>query len=322
MVLDKTVACCLTVRDCAIYLTKIFKNLDKLSKHFKNFYVIFVYDNCKDKTPLLLKLYQKRSKSKFKVYVIHNKNNRNPVRTVRISNSRNMCLDVIYNDIKNVDYHIMIDADDVNVKPWDTRVILSSLKRDDWDSISFNRKVYYDIWALLYEKIQHHCWGFSEKSRKIMYFMMRDIKNILNKLKDNELFECYSAFNGFAIYRTEKFKNILYDGTDNKYSSIVQDRNKLSSLQYLKNKLNDNKIIIGNKMKGSCEHLYYHLSAIRDNNVRIRITKWSLNKQLNSNFSEEKYLKNISIHHQKNNKNQEIIKQKTIKSTEHKIITI
>ena len=292
--IDKSVVCCLTVRDCARYLMKIFNNLDKLSKYFKNFHVVFVYDNCKDKTPLYLKLYQERSKDKFKVYVIHNQNNRHPTRTVRIANSRNICLDVIYNDIKNVDYHIMIDADDVNVNPWDIRIILSSLKRDDWDSLSFNRRYYYDIWALLYGPIQQHCWGFGEKSRKIIRFLEYDIKNRLNKLKDNELFECYSAFNGFAIYRTEKFKGIHYEGTINKYDMIVNNQNKISTLQYLKKKLNDRNINILNEMKGSCEHLYYHLSAMRDNNVRIRITKWSLNKKWNNGFSEDKYLNSKS----------------------------
>ena len=300
--IDKSVVCCLTVRDCARYLMKIFNNLDKLSKYFKNFYVVFVYDNCKDKTPLYLKLYQERSKDKFKVYVIHNQHNRHPTRTVRIANSRNICLDIIYNYIKTVDFHIMIDADDVNVNPWDIRIILSSLKRDDWDSISFNRKHYYDIWALLYGHIQHNCWGFSFKSKKIIHYMMNDIKNQLSKLKDYELFKCYSAFNGFAIYRTEKFKGIKYDGYINKYDMLVNNQNKISTLQYLRYKLNDRNITIGNVNRGSCEHLYYHLLAIRDKNVRIRISKWSLNKKLNIGFSEDKYL-NSKSSHTTNNKN-------------------
>jgi hypothetical protein len=184
----------------------------------------------------------------------------------------------------------MIDADDVNVNPWDIRVILSSLKRDDWDSLSFNRKHYYDIWALLYGQMQHNCWGFGKKSRKIIKYLEYDIKDKLNKLKDNELFECYSAFNGFGIYRTAKFKGIHYDGTVNKYETIVRNQNKISTLQHFKNILNDQNISLIYEMKGSCEHLYYHLSAIRDNNVRIRISKWTLNKKLNKRYSEDKYL--------------------------------
>lgn len=34
----------------------------------------------------------------------------------------------------------------------------------------------------------------------------------MKRLKDGELLRCMSAFNGFSIYRTNKFLNTSYDG--------------------------------------------------------------------------------------------------------------
>ena len=55
----------------------------------------------------------------------------------------------------------MIDADNVNISPWKISNITKYLDNDDWDSLSFNRSRYYDIWALLYGNIRHHCWGYN-----------------------------------------------------------------------------------------------------------------------------------------------------------------
>ena len=44
--------------------------------------------------------------------------------------------------------------------------------------------------------------------------MKKDITNKLNNLKktSQNSIQCLSAFNGFSIYKTQKFKGILYDG--------------------------------------------------------------------------------------------------------------
>ena len=138
--MDIKIACCLCVRNCDKHLPKIFENLDLLSNEFLHFHVIFVYDNCQDDSPILLEQY--KEKSAFNVHIINNDGNDDPNRTVRIANSRNKCLDVIYNDIKDLDYHIMIDADDVNEKKWNIDLIKCYLMEDTWDSLSFNRRHY------------------------------------------------------------------------------------------------------------------------------------------------------------------------------------
>jgi len=266
--IDKNVACCLAIRNCGQYLNKIFKNLDLLSEHFINFYVICVYDNCNDNTEQLLNEYKK--KSTFKVLLFHNKNNKSNLRTVRIANSRNICLDIIENTL-NIDFHFVIDADNVNILKWDIDLIKYYLNTDDWDCLSFNRKSYYDIWALLYDNYKHHCWGF-KNSQAVVNFMRKDIVNKLNKLKDYELYNCLSAFNGFAIYRTNIFNNMRYDGTYLKFKTLVTDKERIITLNKLRTIMN-NKLININNYQQHCEHLYYHLSAIKNNNARIRISK-------------------------------------------------
>ena len=103
--------------------------------------------------------------------------------------------------------------------------------------------------------------------------------NKLNNLKDGELFKCYSAFNGFAIYRTNKFHNISYDGTCEKFKNLISDKDKINTLNMFKKILNNpdlkfaDKCILELKDGEHCEHLYFHISAIINNNAKIRIAK-------------------------------------------------
>lgn len=271
-VIDKSIVCCLCIRNCERYLPKFFDNLTKLSKYFKNFEVIFVYDNCNDNSENLLNEY--KNKSNYNIRLIHNINNKHPFRTVRIANARNVCLDVIYNEIKDVDFHIMIDADDVNYCDWDIDLILYYLEKDNWDALSFNRKAYYDIWALLLPEYMYHCWGFGRYSRTVTPYLQSKIVKHLDNLKDrDDLFECLSAFNGFGLYRTPKFVNIKYNGYCNDFNHLLNKEDVIKSILRLRSELNINNLFISESNE-CCEHLYYHLTAIRDNNVRVRVSKY------------------------------------------------
>lgn len=267
------VACCLTVKNCYPYLPKIFQNLDLLRKQFKFFYVIFVYDNCTDNSQTLLEEYKKISD--FDVYIIHNIGNDSHHRTVRIANSRNKCLDVIYNVINHIDFHIMIDADDVNISKWNIELIRNYIHNDNnnWDALSFNRSNgYYDIWALLYENIRHHCWGYTDNLREIISYMTCLLVDNLNIIPKGSLFECLSAFNGLAMYRTKVFANCTYDGLYKNIKSLISDIERIETVTFLENKLNINLFSIDENQIEHCEHIFYHLSAIKNNNARIRIS--------------------------------------------------
>ena len=271
------IACCLSVRDCYGYLPDIFKNLDLLSKQFKFFYVIFVYDNCRDNSQILLEEYKKSSD--FYVYIIHNIGNNSPYRTVRIANSRNKCLDVIYNTIKDIDFHIMIDADNVNTSKWNIEVLYNYIHHDNnkWDALSFNRSNeqfgYYDTWALLYGNIKHHCWGYTHTnmSHKVMSYITGFVVNNLNSNPTDSLFECLSAFNGLAIYRTKVFANCSYDGLYQNIKYLISDTERIETVKFLEKNLNINIYINENNIE-QCEHIFYHVIANKKNNARIRIS--------------------------------------------------
>jgi glycosyltransferase involved in cell wall biosynthesis len=274
-VIDKSVVCCLSVRNCAKYLPKFFDNLTKLSKCFKKFEVVFVYDNCNDNSEQLLNEY--KSKSNHNVRIIDNINNTHPYRTVRIASSRNVCLDVVYNEIKDVDFHMVIDADDVNYCDWNIDLILYYLEKDNWDALSFNRKSYYDIWALLLPEYMCHCWGFDIYSPNVITYLASKIVNNLDNLKDkDDLFECLSAFNGFALYRTPNFVGIKYNGYCTDFNNLLNKEDVTKSILRLRSELNINDLFIPSNHTECCEHLYYHLTAIRDNKVRVRVSKYMI----------------------------------------------
>lgn len=236
--MDKSIVCCLVIRNCEKYLNFIFNNLDKLSKYFLRFNVICVYDNCRDNTEALL--YDFKLSSSYNVYIINNQFNTSSFKRVRLANARNKYLYVINNVIKDVDYHFVIDSDDINCFDWDYNLFLKYLKRNDWDCISFNRK-----------------------------------SQPYNNINDDELLEWSSrfGFNGFAIYRTEKFLDCYYDGYKKNLSEFISDEGINNEIEIIKNNFNDDGVERINEKIEICEHIYYHLSAIKKYNARIRISK-------------------------------------------------
>jgi hypothetical protein len=272
--MNKNIACCLPIKNVESFLPKIFENLNLLSTLFisENFNVIFVHDNCTDDSEQLLNTY--KNTSKFNVFIIDIDND-SPYRTVRIAKARNTCLDIVYNVLKNIDYHFMIDSDDVNTLTWNIDLIKYYLNNDNWDGLSFNRSNYYDIWALLYGDFKHHCWGFYYESHIVVPYIQKDIISKLNSLEKYELFECLSAFNGFAIYRTDKFIDIIYDGFLDNVKKYINDDEREQTLHYLRTTFNIQNLYIENNID-CCEHIHYHVSAIKKNNCRIRISKENL----------------------------------------------
>lgn len=255
-------ALCMTVRNCETYLPRLFNNIDRLQSLFSEFVVIVAYDHCSDQSERLLKEY--KVKSHFPVHLLP-VDNPSPLRTVRIATARNACLDVL--ETLKVTTHFMVDADNVNVDPWNLDLIRHYLNRNDWDVLTFNRHGYYDIWALMYPPFQHHCWGFFDQSKAVVNHMRMDVVKRLNEC--SEWIPCQSAFNGFAMYKTPLFKGIRYDGEYKNLHRLIPEevrQSTLCALSSLNVKLNTN-------TAESCEHLYYHLMAMYKNRVRVYISK-------------------------------------------------
>ena len=256
-------ACCMTVRNCEPYLPKVLANVDRLRTLFPTFYLIVAYDHCTDQSETILKKYKRNAA--YPVYLLPTEES-SPLRTVRISNARNRCLHQL--EQLDVSYHFMIDADDVNEESWNLTLLEYYLTETNWDSLSFNRAPYYDIWALMYPPFRHHCWGFGKNSGEVVQRMKEDIER---KLKHRHaLFPCDSAFNGFAIYRTKVFEGIRYSGYEADLLPLISEKDQ----NYTEKVLGFSKV----SSPESCEHLYYHLKS----RARIRISPYSISASSSS----------------------------------------
>jgi len=257
---------CGPVRNCGPYLDKIFQNIEKLASLFDDYQIVIYYDKSDDDTLKKLKVYQ-LTNAKLVFYV--NQILVSPYRTHRIAIARNFCLDYVkQNDFP---FFIMMDFDDVNCKEVRPEMLQKYLNRDDWDALSFNTSPkYYDIWAL---SIYPYCFSYNhfENSPIHNYHTIQDyITRKLNNLVEGELLNCISSFNGFSIYRTNKFLNTRYDG------NIRLD---LIPIDYIKahSRAAKSGLVFPDfghvkADKEDCEHRAFHVQAINNDNARIRIT--------------------------------------------------
>jgi hypothetical protein len=268
---------CSPVRDVAKHLEKNLENIETMSKVFSDYYIIFFYDKSKDNTLEKLEKFQEKHPNKMKIII-----NDKPLlkyRTHRIAYARNSIVEFIDKNLKSFEYMIMFDADEICNYNIDLNVLKYHINLKTWDALSFNRSKIlhgnYDIWALIYEPYIHHCHSYNG-CLDVLFAMRKDITEKLDNLKKGELFECYSAFNGIAIYRLEKFKNCRYDGEKQKYFS---DERINKMLDFLRKTVNKNLTINFDYVDPShgggkqiADHNNFHISAIRKNNARIRIS--------------------------------------------------
>lgn len=249
--------CCIcgTVRNCALYLDKIFKNMELIGSLFEDYIIILYYDVSQDNTLEKIKNY-KNINPKLNFYV-----NSSPLlkyRTYRLALGRNTIINIIKQKYSDYTYFIMMDCDDICARNININNLKQFLCRDDWDALSFNHpEGYYDSWALSKRPFVLSCHHFRDAGQG-----MNLIKQIIEKTPQDKLIKCCSAFNGFSIYRTHKFINCYYDGrfrTDYFPKKIIEENFKFSG-----------KIV--SEMKEDCEHRHFHVQAILENNAKIRIS--------------------------------------------------
>jgi len=257
---------CGPVKNCAPFLEKVFLNIEKIATLFENYVIILFYDISTDNTLEKLKEYQSKN-PKLQFYV-----NINPVskfRTHRIAYARNYCIKQIKENYADYPYFIMMDFDDPNSKNCNIFSLQKYLKREDWDGLSFNTSPkYYDIWGL---SIYPYCFSYNHfNNNERFYYIIQDyVTQKLKNLKKDELLPCISSFNGFSIYRTEKFLNCFYDGRVN--INLIPSNYMLEHM-----KAANSGIIYKNygHVKGryeDCEHRAFHVEAINKNNAKIMI---------------------------------------------------
>ena len=261
---------CGTVRNCEPHLESVFSNIKTIVALFADFHIVVAFDNSADKT--LLKLTQLKREFGEKMQIIVNRNPMSPHRTENISNARNSCLERMREVTAtgfSADYFINMDMDDVCKDRIDLEVFKRAMdKNDKWDSVSFNRTGYYDIWALSIDEYVYSCWGW-HCSLEVVEHTRKYIIEKLSKIPANEFAECRSAFNGFAIYKTDMFLNCNYDWRMPKQymtldellhqKSILWNCGTYSPLDVQTN-------------EPDCEHRAFHMMATDKNGARIRIS--------------------------------------------------
>ena len=260
--------CCICgpVRNCAPFLDKVFQNIEKIASLFDDYQIVIYYDQSDDETLKKLKAYQLIN-PKLLFYV--NKKLTSPYRTHRLAKARNFCLN--YVKTNDFPYFIMMDFDDVNCKEVNPTILQKYLNRDDWDGLSFNTTpMYYDIWAL---SIYPYAFSYNhfENTEIHNYSTIQNfITKKLNSLKPNELLPCISSFNGFSIYRTNKFLKTYYDGNirlDLIPTHYINAHAKASKSGLIFPDYGHVKAD-----KEDCEHRAFHVQAINNDNAKIRIT--------------------------------------------------
>jgi hypothetical protein len=270
MISSNKINCCIcgTVKNCGKYLEKVFSNIEKIGTLFNDYEIIVYYDVSTDNTLKELLKYQNKN-SKLSIFV--NKNKLSPFRTHNIANGRNTCLKYVVENKEKYQYFIMMDFDDVNAKNCDYEKIAKYLTRYDWDGLSFQTSPnYYDIWGL---SIYPFCFSYNHFNNSVKFYtiIQKYMDNILSNLEPGKLLPCISAFNGFAIYRTEKFIDTYYDGkiridlVPKKLLNAHKKITKTTEIQFIKYPTVDGRY-------EDCEHRAFHLMAIQNHGAKIMIS--------------------------------------------------
>ena len=273
----------ITIKNNEKYLPKVFDHLISLKTCFNKYSVIFIYDNNTPNTDSSLDLINKfkLNNADIDINLFHNdnvldyKNVSFVRRVVHITNARNTLMRIIREKYASYKYFIMMDANyscTDNIESINTNLISSYLVRhDDWDAISFNRKAYYDFWALSLKPYITSYWHhirenpFNKPYNKILNSTSDLVRNNFNRhiknIPKGELMEVDSAFCGFSIYKTNIFIKSKYH--------YMMDLSLYDS-----NVLKTNMKILPFNEKTEipdCEHRYFHLYAKKYLGARIMI---------------------------------------------------
>jgi len=261
------VCICGTIKNVAEHIHAVIQNMERIGSLFEDYVIIFYYDHSTDGT---LNIVKKLLNPKIQLYV--NKSPLTKFRTHNIAKGRNFCLNTIRNKYSDFEYFIMMDCDEVCAGNANLDVLKNHLlETDNWDALSFNRPDYYDLWALSIPPFVisiRHFHDIVNAEEQVKKF----ITESLGKLKDNQLLRCFSAFNGFSIYKTQKFLNCFYQGSLR--LDLLPPKMKKINQQILHDKLKINIVNNGNEdtIYEDCEHRSFHLQAIRKNQAKIGIS--------------------------------------------------
>jgi hypothetical protein len=276
-------------------LPSVLSNIVKIIESclFEKITVVAFYDNSSDSSLSIIEFFKNKYESvcanTFKMIIVVNKSNGQKIRmdfgsggnaatrvwdsgrTARIAVARNGILHVIRGLHKTGfphKYFIMMDSNEYAcVGKINIPTLRSALERsDEWDSVSFDREAgYYDYWALSYDPYIYSIFHIVNRN-EIVNNMREDFNKKIkyasakNDNKKYDFIPVYSSYNGFAIYKSDKFLNCSYSSN----IDITLFPKKLLPPQII------------NKFTNDCEHRKFHLEAIKKNKARIVVSPLSI----------------------------------------------
>ena len=263
---------CGCAKNVGSYLDNVFNNIGLLGKLFDDFHIIIYYDDSEDDT--LVKLNEWYEYYQSKMTVLIGEDPLTNVRTQNIANARNGILTKI-KELNNNDfqYFIMMDMDEVCSSKFNKQALDTYLQYErteqplPWDALSFNRIMYYDLWALSIDPYGFSC-NHYENTHKVknqmIHFLKEELGKVVLKNPNTGLLPCISAFNGFAIYRKNKFVDIKYEWNIHK-TLVIYPREKIDAMSHA---------VFQQPISrhDDCEHRYFHIRASQLNKARICIS--------------------------------------------------
>jgi hypothetical protein len=211
------------------------------------------------------------------------------VRQRNIGNARNTCLNRMRSmrdrksgsgaSTETYDYFAMMDANNYScIGPVDTDVLREAVSRsEEWDAVSFLREAgYYDYWALSFDPYVYSFFHFNNPNHyryEISDNMNAAFKTYVETETSSDthsgggggLLPVYSAFNGFALY-----KSAVYLSDDLRYSDEIDLA--LFPEDALKKQMQLVGCEIDGRINDDCEHRYFHLASMQPpHNARIYI---------------------------------------------------
>jgi len=284
---------CGCVMNCAKHIKKVFDNIHKIGGEcFKNYHVLLFYDESSDNTLQLIHDEVSRLENAGdvgKMEVIINNQPTTPYRTKNIANGRNTLIQRVRSLNEELvvkgeipwKYFIMIDMDDVCSHPVNVSSLLKYITEPEyttpdgkwkWDALSFNRRPYYDLWALSFDPFMFSVWHWNGcKTRtEPRDIVERSIQHIMKNIKQDELFYCSSAFNGFAIYKTDIFVNCIYEWNI-LHTRVTREQMDKSVAAFRTHNPRLTPYINNDKLE-DCEHRSFHLEAIQRYGAKVAIS--------------------------------------------------
>ena len=207
------------VKNCQNTIAKDIERLKSSIPKYKSLEFLIIESDSSDQT--ILELSKLSTKiDNFKFISLGKLADKLPSRTQRLALCRNLYIEEIEKNYKDVSYVIISDLDDIN-KELNADSITSCFIRSDWDMCAANQNgPYYDIWAL-----RHNLWNPTDPYKQLSFFktfscsLINKYVNIYSKMikipmNDNWI-QVESAFGGIAIYKRHCFDfGARYKGID------------------------------------------------------------------------------------------------------------